>query len=160
MTIKPGDSIPSSTLHEMTEDGIEEVATDDFFKGRKIVMFGLPGAFTPTCHRNHLPGFLDNLGAIQSKGVDEVAVLAVNDPFVMGAWSKDTGGKGKIRFLSDGDASFSKALGLEIDLGAKLGLRCKRFSMIIEDGVVKTLNIEEAPGKVESSGAAAILEQL
>jgi peroxiredoxin len=140
---------------------MNEVSTSDIFSGKKVVLFAVPGAFTPTCHLNHLPGYLENRDTILAKGVDEIAVISVNDGFVMDAWSKATGGAGKIRFLSDWDASFTKAIGLDMDLSAgTLGVRSKRYSMIVEDGVVKTLNIEDAPGQVVASGAAAIIEQL
>lgn len=161
MTISVGDKLPDLKIKEATPDGMNEVSTSDIFSGKKVVLFAVPGAFTPTCHLNHLPGYLENRDTILAKGVDEIAVISVNDGFVMDAWSKATGGAGKIRFLSDWDASFTKAIGLDMDLSAgTLGVRSKRYSMIVEDGVVKTLNIEDAPGQVVASGAAAIIEQL
>ena len=121
----------------------------------------LPTAFTPTCHKNHLPGFVKNLGAIKAKGVDTVAVTGVNDQFVMDAWKKSSGGEGKVEFLADGNGDFAKAIDLSLDASANgLGLRSKRYSMLVEDGVVKSLNVEEAPGKAEVSGAEAMLKSL
>ncbi|PWW01881.1 peroxiredoxin [Hoeflea marina] len=162
MTISVGDALPASTFKEKGPDGIADVASSDFFAGRKVVVFALPGAFTPTCHLNHLPGYLENRDAILAKGVDEIAVIAVNDAFVMGAWAKATGGEGKIRYLSDQAAVFTKAVGLELDAsaGALGGIRSQRYSMIVEDGKVTALNIEDTPGSAVTSGAAALLEQL
>ncbi len=161
MAINVGDKLPAATFKFMSADGPAEITTDELCAGRKVVLFGLPGAFTPTCHRNHLPGFLENLQAIKDKGVDTVAVVSVNDVFVMGAWARDTGGQGKIDYLADGSADFAKAIGLDVDLSAVgMGVRSARYSMIVDDGVVKSLNIEEAPGQAVASGAARILEQL
>ena len=130
-------------------------------KEKKVILFAVPGAFTPTCHLNHLPGFVENLEIIKSKGIDEVYVVSVNDVWVMDAWATATNAKGKIGFLSDGSGQVTKALGLDVDLDpAGMGLRSKRYSMIIDDGVVKQLNIEETPGTAITSGAAIILEQL
>ena len=161
MTIKVGDRLPNATFTVMTADGPKPKTTDDVFKGKKIVLFAVPGAFTPTCHKNHLPGFLQNAGAIKSKGVDAVAVTGVNDVFVMDAWKKATGAEGKIEFLADGSAEFAKALGLTADLVARgLGVRSQRYSMLVEDGVVKSLNVEDSPGKAEISSAETLLKQL
>ncbi|MBB3975887.1 peroxiredoxin [Rhizobium azooxidifex] len=161
MTIAVGERLPDLKLKEPTADGPAEVSTGDLFKGKRVVLFAVPGAFTPTCSLNHLPGYLDNRDAILAKGVDEIAVVAVNDPFVMTAWAKETGGLGKIRFLADGGAQFAKAIGLDIDLTANgLGVRSKRYSMLVEDGVVKTLNIEESPGQATVSAAATMIGQL
>jgi peroxiredoxin len=161
MTIAIGDRLPDATLKTMTADGAKAVTTAEIFAGKKVVLFGVPGAFTPTCSNNHLPGYLENYDAIRAKGVDQIAVVAVNDHFVMGAWQKFTGGEGKILFLADGNGDFIKALGLEADLsGGGLGLRSKRFSMIVEDGKVTSLNIEDSPGQAVISGAAALLEKL
>ncbi|SIP97230.1 Peroxiredoxin [Rhizobium sp. RU35A] len=161
MTITVGDTLPAATFKEKTSDGPVEVTTSDLFKGKKVVLFAVPGAFTPTCSMNHLPGYLENRDALLERGVDDIAVLAVNDWFVMGAWAEKSGGAGKIHFLSDWDASFTKALGLDMDLSAAgLGTRSKRYSMLVEDGVVKSLNIEENAGQATVSGAAAMLEQL
>jgi glutaredoxin/glutathione-dependent peroxiredoxin len=161
MTISVGETLPQATFKEKTPDGPVEVTTDGLFKGKKVVLFAVPGAFTPTCSLNHLPGYLENRDALLERGVDEIAVVSVNDWFVMGAWAEKSGGAGKIHFLSDWDASFTKSLGLDMDLSAGgLGVRSKRYSMLVEDGVVKTLNIEESPGEATVSGAAAMIEQL
>jgi peroxiredoxin len=161
MTIAIGDSLPQSTFRVMTADGPAAKTTDDVFKGRKVVLFAVPGAFTPTCHKNHLPGFISHADQITAKGVDAIAVTSVNDVFVMDAWSKASGAERKIEFLADGNGDFAKALGLSMDgSGFGLGTRSKRYSMIVEDGVVKSLNIEDAPGKADVSGAAALLTQL
>ena len=161
MTIKIGEKLPSATFKEKTSDGPVETTTDALFGGKKVVLFAVPGAFTPTCSLNHLPGYLENRDAILAKGVDDIAVVAVNDHHVMGAWANSTGGAGKLRFIADWDAAFTKALGMDIDLSAgTLGVRSKRYSMLVEDGVVKTLNIEESPGQATVSGAAAMIEQL
>jgi glutaredoxin/glutathione-dependent peroxiredoxin len=161
MTIKVGDRLPQATFTVMTADGPAPRTTDDFFKGRKVVLFGVPGAFTPTCHKNHLPGFIENAGAIKAKGVDEIAVTATNDVFVMGAWAKDTKADGKVTFLADGSAAFAKATGLDLDLSERgMGVRTKRYSMIVDDGIVRQLNIEETPGTADASGAKKMLEQL
>lgn len=160
MSIEVGAKLPEAKFKVMTADGPADRTTADIFAGKKVVLVGVPGAFTPTCSMNHLPGFLENLDHIKAKGVDEVAVVAVNDVHVMAAWAKHSGGKDKIEFLADGAGDFAKKIGLELDLtGAGMGLRNKRYAMIVEDGVVKTLNVEDKPG-VGVSGAAHILEQL
>ena len=160
MTIKVGERLPDATFRIKTADGVVEKSTAEIFAGKKVVLFAVPGAFTPTCHNNHLPGYIDQAEAIRAKGVDEIAVVAVNDHFVMGAWEKATGADGKILFLADGAGLFTKAIGLDIDLVAPgLGLRSRRYAMIVDDGVVTALNIEDAPG-VTVSGAAAILDLL
>jgi glutaredoxin/glutathione-dependent peroxiredoxin len=161
MTIKVGDRLPQAKFRLMTADGPAWKTTDDIFKGKKVVLFGVPGAFTGTCHNMHLPGFLQNLDAIKAKGVDTVAVTGVNDMFVMEAWKRATGADGKIEFLADGNGEFAKAMDLTFDGAAVgLGVRSKRYSMLVENGTVKQLNVEEAPGKVDISGAEALLEQL
>jgi glutaredoxin/glutathione-dependent peroxiredoxin len=161
MSIAEGEKLPTATLMEKTPDGPAKLSTDELFAGKKVVLFAVPGAFTPTCSLNHLPGFLENRDAILSKGIDDIMVVSVNDWHVMNAWADKTGGAGKIRFLADFDASYTKALGLDMDLSAGgLGVRSKRYSMIVDDGVVKKLNVEEQPGQAVTSGAAAILEQL
>lgn len=161
MTIKVGDKLPNATFKVKTSDGVKDVTTDEVFKGKKVVLFAVPGAFTPTCSLNHLPGFLDNYDAIITKGVDTIAVTAVNDVFVMDAWAESTGAKDKILFLSDGSANFAKAAGFELDLsGGGLGVRSKRYSAVIDDGVVKVLNIEEQPGQAITSAASALLEEI
>ena len=161
MTIKVGDKLPNATFRLVTGDGARPVTTQEFFAGRKIVLFGLPGAFTPTCHKNHLPGFLAHEAEFKAKGAAEIAMTAVNDHHVLAAWSKATGADGRIAFLADGAADFAKAAGLDFDASAGgLGVRSKRYSMLVEDGVVKILNIEEAPGKVDLSGAPHLLAQM
>ena len=161
MTIAVGDTLPSANFRVMTADGPAVRSTEDIFKGKKVVLFAVPGAFTPTCHRNHLPGFLEHFDAIKAKGVDTIAVTGVNDVFVMNAWAKATGGEGKIEFLSDGNGDFAKAIGLAMDgTGFGLGTRSQRYSMVVEDGVVTALNIEESAGKAEASGAEALLKML
>jgi peroxiredoxin len=161
MPIKVGDRLPSTTFRVMTPDGPKPKTTEEVFKGKKIVLFAVPGAFTPTCHKNHLPGFVKNADTIKAKGIDAIAVTSVNDPFVQDAWKKATDPDNKIEFLADGSADFAKALGLELDASANgLGMRSKRYSMLVEDGVVKSLNIEDAPGKADISGADNLLKQL
>ncbi|MEO1745411.1 MAG: peroxiredoxin [Pseudomonadota bacterium] len=161
MALNIGDTLPSMTLKTVTADGPSEIETDSLFKGKTVVLVGMPGAFTGTCSLNHLPGIVENADAIKAKGVDEIAVLTVNDPFVSGAWADQSGGKDKIVFLADWDIAFTKAIGMDIDLGvAGLGVRSKRYSMIVRNGVVETLNVEESPGDADVSGAAAILNQL
>jgi glutaredoxin/glutathione-dependent peroxiredoxin len=160
MTIKVGDKVPSVKLKQMTAEGVKEVSTDDFFKGKKVVLFAVPGAFTPTCSAKHVPGFLQNDAALKAKGVDAVACLSVNDAFVMGAWGKDQKSDGKVVMLADGNGDFTRAVGLELDATANgLGKRSKRYAMVVENGVVKTLNVE-APGAFEVSSAEAILKTL
>ncbi len=160
MTIKPGDTIPTAEFSVMTDDGQQKFSTDTVFKGRKVVLFGVPGAFTPTCSMNHLPGFLKHADAIRAKGADTIACVSVNDVHVMNAWKKHAGADGKILMLADGNGAFAKATGLDVDLGvAGMGVRNKRYSMIVDDGVVKTINVEDKSG-VNVSGADTILEQL
>jgi len=160
MTIKAGDKIPSATLTTMTADGPGPVSTDDYFAGRKIVLFSVPGAYTPTCSAKHLPGFIDQADAILAKGADEIACMSVNDVFVMHAWGKDAGTGGKVTMLADGNGDFAKALGLELDAsGFGMGTRAQRFSMIVEDGTVTALNIED-PGAFQVSSAEHALTQL
>ena len=167
MTIKVGDRLPQGKLSEFVEVeteackvGPNDFNLEDMTKGRKVVVFGVPGAFTPTCSAKHVPSYLANLAALKAKGVDEVLCMAVNDPFVMGAWARDQKSVGKLRMMGDGSGLYTKALGLEFDLtGRGLGVRCQRFSMLVEDGVVKTLNIE-APGKYEVSDGDTMLKQL
>ena len=161
MTIKIGDKLPNATFRLLTPDGPKPVTTLEYFAGRRIVLFGLPGAFTPTCHKNHLPGFIAGEAAIKAKGVDAIAMISVNDHHVLAAWAKATGAEGHIDFLADGAANFAKAAGLSYDAEPSgMGVRSRRYSALVEDGVVKQLNIEEAPGKAELSGAAHILAQI
>jgi peroxiredoxin len=158
--IKVGDKLPSATFTVMTADGPKPMTTDDVFAGKKVVLFGLPGAFTPTCHKNHLPGYRDHQAALKAKGVDTIAVTSVNDVFVMGAWRDATESLGKVEFLADGSAAFAKAIGLQLDLTERgMGVRSKRYSMLVQDGVVKSLNIEEAQGTAES-GVEKMLTQV
>ena len=167
MTIKVGDRLPAGTLSEYIEVASEacpigpnEFKVDNLTRGKKVVLFGLPGAFTPTCSAKHVPGYVANRDKLKAKGVDEVVCMSVNDAFVMGAWAKDQHSAGKVRMMGDGSAAYTRALGLELDLMARgMGVRCQRFSALIEDGVVKTLNIE-APGKFEVSDAETMLRQL
>jgi len=160
MTIKVGESIPSMKLIMATPEGPKETSTDAIFKGKKVVLFAVPGAFTPTCSAKHLPGFVQNAEAIKAKGVDTIACIAVNDAFVMGAWGKDQGTDGKVTMLADGAAQFAKTLGLELDLNARgMGVRSQRYALIAEDGKVTHLAVE-APGGFEVSKAESILAAL
>ena len=161
MTINVGDKIPSVTLKQLTPEGVKEFTTDEIFRSKKVVLFAVPGAFTPACSRRHLPGYVDRAADIKAKGVDEIACVAVNDAFVMGAWGKEQKTEGKVRMLADGSGDFVRALGLELDLSKMgLGTRSKRYSMLVDDGVVKSLNVEQSPGQVEGSGAEAMLRAL
>jgi len=165
--IKVGDTLPNGTLGEFIAVetagctiGPNNFNVSDLVKGKKIAIFGLPGAFTPTCSAKHVPGYVTNHDALKAKGVDEIWCVSVNDPFVMGAWAKDQHTDGKVRMFGDGSASWTKALGLELDLAAKgMGVRMQRFSMLVVDGIVKTLNIE-GPGKFEVSNAETMLTQV
>ena len=164
--IKAGDKLPEGTLSEFIEVetagcalGPNSFKVSDLVKGKKIAVFGLPGAFTPTCSAKHVPGYVSNFDALKAKGVDEIWCVSVNDAFVMGAWAKDQKTLGKVRMFGDGSAAWTKALGLELDLVAKgMGVRMQRFSMLVQDGVIKTLNIE-GPGKFEVSNAETMLAQ-
>ncbi len=161
MTIAIGSRLPQATFKEKTADGPVEITTDQLFAGKRVVLFAVPGAFTPTCHRNHLPGYVGKAAEIKGKGVDAIMVTSTNDVFVMDAWSKATGGAGVIEFLADGNADFAKAIGLSMDgSGFGLGTRSQRYSMLVEDGVVKSLNVEESPGQATVSAADAMLQQL
>lgn len=161
MTIAAGDTLPAATFKTMTDDGPSEITTEELTKGRRVVVFGVPGAFTPTCNNNHLPSFLANLQAIKEKNVAEVVCVAVNDVFVMDAWAKSSEAKGLITFLADGSATFTRAAGLDIDAsGFGMGIRSKRYSMLVDDGVVKVINIEDAPGKAVASSAESLLPSL
>ena len=162
MTISVGDRLPEATLFEMTADGPAKVVSRDVFSGRTVAMFGVPGAFTPTCHTKHMPSFVDNADALRAKGVDEIVCLSVNDPFVTKAWGEATGATAKgIRILGDSDASFVKAMGLDFDGGAVgLGPRSRRFSMIVKDGTVAVLNVEETPSQAEATKAEKLIDAL
>jgi peroxiredoxin len=160
MTIQVGDRIPSIQLVKVTEGGPEQVGSDEYFAGRRVALFSVPGAFTPTCSAKHLPGFVEKADAIRAKGVDEIACTAVNDAFVMAAWGKQGGVEGKVTMLADGNGAFAKAVGLEMDgTGFGMGMRGKRYSMLVNDGVVEQLNLE-APGQFEVSSADYLLGQL
>jgi len=160
MTIKVGDKIPSATLLKATAEGPQPIETDSYFAGRKVALFSVPGAFTPTCSARHLPGYVEKAGELKAKGVDEIACVAVNDAFVLQAWAQQSGAEGKVTMLSDGNGDFAKALGLVMD-AAKFGMgtRGQRWSAIVDDGVVKELNVEE-PGAFSVSSADFILGQL
>ncbi|MBY0299816.1 MAG: peroxiredoxin [Methylobacterium sp.] len=160
MTIQVGDHLPQATFRVMTPDGPAAKTTDDVFKGRRVVLVAVPGAFTPTCHRNHLPGYVAKRQEILGRGIDAIAVTSVNDVFVLDAWSKQTGAEG-IEFLADGNGDFAKAIGLDMDgTGFGLGVRSKRYAMLVDDGVVRALNVEDSPSKAEVSSAEALLKSL
>jgi peroxiredoxin len=160
MTIKSGDKVPAVKLKSMTKDGIKDFTTDDIFKGKKVAIFGLPGAFTPTCSAKHLPGFVNHYDALKAKGVDTVACVSVNDAFVMDAWGKAQNVGDKVMMLADGNADFAKAMGIEMDgTGFGMGLRMKRFSMYVVDGEVKSFNLEK-PGAFEVSNVETMLTQV
>lgn len=160
MPIKVGDRLPEAKFRVMTPEGPAWKTTDEIFKGKKVALFAVPGAFTGTCHNTHLPSIIKNADALKAKGIDTIAVTAVNDIFVMEAWKKQTNAD-KIEFLADGNGEFAKAVDLTVDLsGGGLGTRSRRYSMLVEDGVVKKLSIEEAPGKVEVSGGDHLLAQI
>jgi len=160
MTISVGDNIPEATLMQMSAQGPVPVSTADLFSGKKVVLFAVPGAFTPTCSAQHLPGFIDNADAISAKGVDSIICMSVNDVFVMDAWGKDRDVGDKVSMIADGNGELTKALGLGLDgSGFGLGQRSQRFSMIVDDGVVTNLNLEEG-GEFKNSAAEVALEQL
>ncbi len=161
MAMQVGDKVPSATLYQMTGDGPAAITTEEIFSGKKVVLFALPGAFTPTCSAQHVPGYLKNAAALRDKGVDTIACLSVNDVFVMGAWSKDQGAEGQILMLADGSADFTKAAGMELDLTARgLGVRLHRYAVVVDDGVVKALHLEENPGELGNSSAESMLAEL
>ena len=160
MTIAVGQKIPSGKLKTMTAEGPKDITTDELFGGKKVVVFALPGAFTPTCSAKHLPGFVQHAASIKGKGVDTVACLSVNDAFVMGAWGKDQNVGDKVMMLADGSGDFTEALGLTLDLTPNgMGKRSKRYAMVVDNGTITALNVEE-PGKFEVSSAEAVLKQL
>lgn len=161
MAIAIGDRLPEASFRVMGPDGITAVTTGELFGGKKVVLFAVPGAFTPTCHLKHLPGFIESADEFKKMGIDTVACVAVNDPFVLDAWAETSGGKGKVLFLSDGNAEFTKKIGMDFDgSGVGLGTRSKRYAALIEDGVVKALNVEDSPGVAVESTAAKLLERL
>src|SRR5689334_3673696 len=160
MTIKAGDRMPSGKLKTMTADGPKDLSTDDLFKGKKVVLFSVPGAFTPTCDAKHLPGFVQNAESLRAKGVDTIACMAVNDVFVMNAWGKHSNVGDKVLMLADGNGDYARALGLELDArGFGMGTRGQRFAIIVDDGVAKEVNVE-APGQFKVSAAEHLLGQL
>jgi len=160
MTIKTGDKMPSGSFGVMTDKGPGSLSTDELFKGKKVVLFSVPGAFTPTCSAKHLPGFVDKAADIKGKGVDTIACLAVNDAFVMGAWGKSANCGDKVLMLADGNATYTKALGLELDAsGFGMGTRGQRFALVVDDGVVKNVFIE-APMEFKVSSADNVLANL
>jgi peroxiredoxin len=160
MPIKVGDKMPSGTLTLATNDGPQKVSAEEFFKGKKVVLFSVPGAFTPTCDAKHLPGFVERAADIRAKGVDTIACIAVNDPFVMKAWGKSQSCDGKVVMIADGNAEYTKALGLEMDAtGFGMGTRGQRFALVVDDGVVKSVNVEQK-GEFKVSSAESVLGQL
>jgi peroxiredoxin len=161
MTISVGEKMPDATFNVMTAEGPGQMTTAELFDGRKVAIFAVPGAFTPTCHMKHLPGFVSNADALKAKGVDTIACVSVNDVFVMDAWAEHSGAKDKITFLADGSANFTKAIGMELDAsGFGMGIRSKRYAMLVDDGVVKVINEEDAPGSAEISSAEEMLKAL
>lgn len=161
MAISPGERIPEATFHVMTAEGPTAMSSEDVFAGKKVVLFAVPGAYTPTCHMKHLPGFIEHAADFKAKGVDTVACTAVNDPFVLDNWAKTTGAENKILFLADGNADFARAVGADLDASAfGLGTRSKRYAMLVEDGVVKSIHIEDVPTEVTSSSAETLLQEV
>ena len=160
MAIKEGDKIPSVTLRHLTAEGVQAVPSDEFFAGKKVIVFGLPGAYTRTCSSRHLPGYVANAAALKAKGVDAIACLSVNDAFVMGAWGKEHQAGDKVVMLGDGSAEFTKAIGLDLDrTEAGMGIRSQRYAMLVDNGVVKKLHVEKS-GEYGVSSAEAMLEAL
>ncbi|MDB5692926.1 MAG: peroxiredoxin [Alphaproteobacteria bacterium] len=160
MTIQVGDRLPKATFIRATADGPQPVDSEDYFRGRRIALFSVPGAFTPTCSARHLPGFVDKIDELRAKGIDEVACTAVNDAFVLQAWAKSAGAEDKVTMLADGNGAFVKAIGLDADFSKfAMGTRGQRFSMLVNDGVVEQLNVEE-PGAFNVSSADYLLERL
>ena len=161
MTIAEGDVLPDATFRLMGPDGIDTLSTKDLFGGKKVVLFAVPGAFTPTCHLKHLPGFIDAADAFKGKGVDDVLCVAVNDPFVLDAWAQATGAADKVRVISDGNGEFTKKIDMDFDgSGVGLGTRSKRYAMVVDDGVVTLLRTEEDPGEAGVSTAESVLSSL
>ena len=160
MAIKAGDSLPTDIKLKEMDGGPKDVTVGEVFKGKKVVLFAVPGAFTPTCSMKHLPGFVEQAAAIRGKGVDQIVCLSVNDAFVMGAWGDSSGAKGKVRMLADGNGEFTRALGLELDAsGFGMGKRSQRYAMIVKDGKVEHLMVEPGPG-LNASSAEAVLQKL
>ena len=157
MAINVGDKLPEATFTTMTAEGPKPMTTAEVFGGKKVALFAVPGAYTPTCHQKHLPGFLEHLGDLTSKGVDTIACTAVNDIFVLDFWAKDTGAMDKILMLADGSADFARAIGLDIDLTTRgMGVRSKRYAMLVDDCVVKVLNVEDVPSSHDISSAETL----
>ena len=161
MAIAVGDRLPDATFKVRTPDGLKDMTTNEIFGGKKVALFAVPGAFTPTCHARHLPSYVENYDRLRAKGVDTVACVSVNDAFVLDAWGKAGNVGDKVLMLADGNASFTKAVGMDFDgSGFGFGTRSKRYSMLVDDGVVKAINVEEAPGMMEVSGADKMLAAL
>lgn len=161
MTIKTGDKMPTGTFGIMTAEGPGKLSSDDLFTGKKVVLFSVPGAFTPACSAKHLPGFIQNAAALKGKGVDTIACLSVNDVFVMGAWAKDQNAGDQVTLLADGNADYTKALGLSLDAsGFGMGTRGQRFAVVVDNGVVSQLHCEAVPSEVKASSAENILANL
>jgi len=161
MTIQVGEKIPATTFKYVSPEGPKDITTDELFRGKKVVLFAVPGAFTPACSQRHLPGYVNKAGELKAKGIDTVACISVNDPAVMGAWGKAQNVGDKVMMLADGSADFARKVGLDIDLSrAGLGVRSKRYSMLVENGTVKALNVEQVPSQVEVSSADAMLKAL
>jgi len=159
--IKVGDQMPQGAFMTMTKDGPKPLTSDELFKGKTVVLFGLPGAFTPTCSAKHVPSYVQNFDKLKAKGVDAIACMSVNDAFVMGAWGKQQSADDKVQMLADGSAEYTKKLGLDLDLSARgMGMRCKRFSLLVKDGKVAQVNVEQNPGELAVSGAETVLGQL
>ncbi len=160
MPIRPGDELPNVTLTHMTGEGPKEITTEEIFGGKRVVLFALPGAFTPTCSAAHLPGYVVHADAVKAKGVDRIVCLSVNDAFVMDAWAKTQNVDGRVEMIADGNGDFTRAVGLELDQRPRgLGVRSQRYAMVVDDGVVKTLSID-APGKFEVSDAESVMRSL
>ena len=160
MTIQVGDKIPAATLKSVTPEGPKDITTDELFRGKKVVLFAVPGAFTPACSQRHLPGYVEKAGDLKKKGIDTIACIAVNDQFVMDAWGKERGAAGKVVMLGDGSGDFVRAIGLELDrIKEGMGIRTQRYSMLVDDGVVKALNVEQ-PGQFDVSSAETMLKAL
>jgi peroxiredoxin len=159
--IKVGDKLPNATFRTVEDGKTVPRTTEEFFKGKRVVLVGVPGAFTPTCHKNHVPGFVQNADTIRAKNVDMIAITAVNDHWVMHNWADAIGGTGKMVFLADNNAEFAKAVGLEFDATGGLGgIRSKRYAMLVDDGIVKVVNVEPETGKAEISGAENLIKSL
>ena len=160
MTLKVGDKVPAVNLRHLTAEGPKEITPDELFGGKKVILFAVPGAYTRTCSQRHLPSYVGNAATLKAKGVDTIACVAVNDAFVMGAWGTEHEAGGKVMMLGDGNAEFTKAMGLELDrIKEGMGIRSQRYAMLVENGVIKALNVEQ-PGEYAVSSAEAMLEKL